>query len=110
MVIVYFFFLGLYRLTYKASSCIRNIRFIIYKDSNISLWYQSKFFEFFSLLLRSKHYSYRITYFFDEHHRLLLISYLCQPKTEVTGHSEVDLVETITTVCSRSSKKLSRVA
>ena len=56
------------------------------------------------------HYSHRITYFFDEHHRLLLITYLCQPKTEVTSHSEVDLVETITSVCSRSPKKLSRVA
>ena len=51
-----------------------------------------------------------IAYFSDEYHCLLLISYFRQPKTEVTDHSEVDLVETITPVCSRSSKKLSRAA
>ena len=109
MVIVYFPFLGLHSLAYIRPHLVHVIdSFIIYKDSSLSSWYQSRFSEFYPMLSQSRHYSHRIAYFSDEHHRLLLISYLHKLKTEVTGYSEVDLVETIIPVCSRSSEKLSR--
>ena len=79
------------------------------------------FSDFFLLFSRSRHYSHRITSFSDEHHRLPLynlffffffrrksqlirISSLRKPKTKVIGHLEVELVETITPVFSRSPK------
>ena len=40
-------------------------------------------------------------FFFQRKQQLTLVSFLCKPKTEVTGHSEVELVEMITPVCSR---------
>ena len=107
---IFSIFRFVYLRLYKVSSCTCNIQFSIYKDLSLSSWYQSRFSDFFFLLLsRSRHYSQRVAYFSDEHHRLLFFSYLRKPKTEVTGHSEVDLVETIIPVCSRSPEKLPRV-
>ena len=90
---------------------------IINKDSSLSSWYKSRFSNiFFPLLSQSRHYSHYIASFFDEHHRLppynfffffrrkpqlILVSSIHKPKTEVTGHSEVELVETIIPVCPR---------
>ena len=79
---------------------------------------------FFPLLSWSRHYSHRIASFSSKHHclppynffffgrkpQLIFVSSLHKPKTEVTGHSEVELVETITPMCSRSSEKSSHAA
>ena len=82
-----FLFSSLYSLAYIRPHLVHVIyNFIIYKDSSLSSLYQCRFSEFFPLLSGSRHYSHRIVYFSDECHRLLLISCLRQPKTEVTGH------------------------
>ena len=105
MTIVYFPFLDLYSLAYKPLSCTCKYTFDIYKDSSLSSWYQSGFSDFFfySLLLlsRSRHYRHCIAHFSREHHCLLIISYLRKSKTEVTGHSNVNLVKINMPVCSR---------
>ena len=108
MTIVYFPYLSLYRLAYIRSHLVRVIlSYSIYNDSSLFFMVSELgSLIFFSLLSWSRHYNHHIAYFSGEHHRLLFISYLRKPKTEVTGHSEVDLTETITPVCSRSPEKL----
>ena len=103
MATIYFSYLRLYSLAYIRPHLVRVIlSYSICKDSSLSSWYQSRFSEFFPLLSWSRHYSHCIAYFSDEHHCLLFISYLRKPKNEVTSHSKLDLVETITPMCSRS--------
>ena len=106
---IFFIFKFVYLSLYKVSSCTCNIQFSIYKTQVFFHGIRAGSLNFFSLLSRSRHYSQRVAYFSGEHHRLLFFSYLHKPKTEVAGHSEVDLVETIIPVCSKSSEKLPRV-
>ena len=100
---MYYPFLDLYSL-YKPSSLIYIIYIFQYTNTQFFLHgigVGSLIFYSLPLLSQSRHYSHRIAHFSDEHHCLPFISYLCKPKIVVTGHSEVDLVETITPVCSR---------
>ena len=102
MAIVYFPFLGLCSLAYIKPHLVHVIFSFLYTNTQVFLHnIRAGSLNIFLLLSRSSHYSHRIAYFSCEHHCLLFISYLRKPKTEVTGPSEVDLVETITPVCSR---------
>ena len=84
-----------------------NIQFFNIQKNQVFLYgIRAGSLNFFLLLSRSRHYSHHIDYFSGEHHRLLFISYLCKPKTEVTSRSKVDLVEPITLVCNRLPEKL----
>ena len=104
--ILYFPFEDLYNLAYISLRLVHVIYFLIYTRTQVFFHGIRAGFLIFlfislSLLSRSRHYSHRITHFFGEYHCLLFISYLRKPKTEVIGHSEVDLVETIKSVCNR---------
>ena len=101
MAIVYFPFQDLYSLAYiSLLSFVHDTLLIYTKDSSLSSWYQRMSLIFsLPLLSRSRHYSHRIPHFSGER-CLLFIFYLCKPKTEVTNHSKVDIVEMITLMCS----------